>query len=130
MELGATKEDFAAFWEESFAEKSAVEAEFDASGDAIFNYGYGCCAFGHDIRGSKPMIPTGMPDASVALTPNFFVNPRCSSGSSSVLPATDPFEISGEDFLAKDLPTIEGGVYIPSGPLTGPDKEPKVVAEG
>ena len=72
MELGATKEDFATFWEKSSAEKSALEAEFDASGDAIFNYGYGYCAFAHDIRESKPMIPTGILDASAALTPDFF----------------------------------------------------------
>ena len=69
MELGATKEDFAAFREKSYAEKSALEVEFDASSDVIFNYGYGCCAFAHDIRGSKPMIPTGMPDTSTPLTP-------------------------------------------------------------
>ena len=75
MELGTTKEDFAAFREKSSAEKSALEAEFDASGDVIFNYGYDYCAFAHDIRGSKPMIPTGMLDASVALTLDFFVNP-------------------------------------------------------
>ena len=62
MELGATKEDFAAFREKSSAEKSALEAEFNASGDVIFNYGYGCCAFAHDICGSKPLIPAGMPD--------------------------------------------------------------------
>ena len=50
-------------------EKSALEAEFDASSDVIFDYGYGCCAFAHDIRGSKPMIPTGMPDTSTPLPP-------------------------------------------------------------
>ena len=129
-ELGATKEDFAAFREKSFAEKSALEVEFDASGDAIFNNGYGCCAFGHDIRGSKPMIPIGMPNSSATLTLDFFVNPRCPSGSSSVLPTADPAEIYGEDLPAKDLLVAEGGVDIPSRPLTGPDKEPKVVAEG
>ena len=75
MELGATKEDFEAFWEKSFAEKSTLEAEFDASGDVIFNYGYGCCAFEHDICGSKLLIQSRMPDASTALTPDFFVNP-------------------------------------------------------
>ena len=117
MELGATKEDFAAFQEKSSAEKSALEAEFDASGDVIFNYGYGCCAFAHDIRGSKPMIPTGMPNSSTALTPDFFVNPRCPSGSSSVLPAADPVKITREDLPAKDLPAVEG-------------KEPTVVAKG
>ena len=44
VELGATKNDFAAFREKSFAERLALEAEFDASSDVIFNYGYGCCA--------------------------------------------------------------------------------------
>ena len=130
MELGSTKEDFAAFQEKSSTEKSALEVEFDASGDAIFNYGYGCCAFAHDIRGSKPMIPTGMPEVSTALTSDFFVNPRCPLGSSSILPAADLAEISREDLPAKDIPTAEGGVDIPLGPLIRLDKEPKVVAEG
>ena len=75
MELRAIKEDFAAFREKSSLEKSALEAEFGASGDVIFNYGYGCCAFAKDIRGSKPLIPTGMSNASISLTPDFFVNP-------------------------------------------------------
>ena len=42
MEIGATKEDFAAFQNKSSAEKWALEAEFDASSDVIFDYGYGC----------------------------------------------------------------------------------------
>ena len=75
MELGATKGDFATFREKSSAEKSALEAEFDNSGDIIFSYDYDCCAFVHDIRGSKPLIPSRMPDAPTALTPDFFVNP-------------------------------------------------------
>ena len=76
MELGATKEDFEASWEKSSTEKSALKAEFDSSSDVIFNYGYGYYAFVHDIRGSKPMIPIGMPDTSAPLTLEFFVNPR------------------------------------------------------
>ena len=62
MELGAIKENFAAFQVKSSAEKSVLEAEFDVSSDVIFDYGYSCCDFAHDIRGSKPMIPAGMPD--------------------------------------------------------------------
>ena len=54
-----------------------MEAEFDASSDVIFNYGCGCCAFAHDIYGSKPMIQAGMPDTSKLLSPELFVNPRC-----------------------------------------------------
>ena len=108
MELGATKENFVAFLEKSSTEKSALEAEFDASGDVIFNYGYCCCAFAHDISGSKPMIPTGMPNTSTPLTPEFFVNPRCLSGSSSVLAAAEPVETTREDLLAKDLLASKG----------------------
>ena len=58
MELGATKEDFAAFREKSSSEKSALKADFDASGDVIFNYGYGCWAFAHDIRGEQTLDPS------------------------------------------------------------------------
>ena len=116
MELGAIKEDFAAFREKSSAEKSALEAEFATSSDVIFDYGYGCCAFAHDIRGSKPMILAGMPDTSTPLYPEFFVNPQCPTGSSSsVLPAAEPVETSGEDFPVKDLPVAEEEVDIPPG---------------
>ena len=30
-------------------ERKAMEEEFDVSGDVIFNYGYGYCAFAHNI---------------------------------------------------------------------------------
>ena len=117
MELGAIKEDFAAFRAKSSAEKSALEAEFDASSDVIFDYGYNCCAFAHDMRGSKPMIPARMPDTSTPLPPEFFVNPRCPSGSSSVLPIVEPVEITREDLPVKDLSAAEKGVDIPPGPI-------------
>ena len=71
MELGAIKEDFTSFRAKSFEEKLALKAEFDASSDVIFNYGYGCCTFAHDICGSKPMIPAGMPDTSTPLPLEF-----------------------------------------------------------
>ena len=57
VELGATKDDFTAFQERTYAEKMAMEVEFDVSSDLIFNYGYGCCAFAHNICGSEPLIP-------------------------------------------------------------------------
>ena len=40
VELGATKNDFSAFREKSFIERSELEAELDASNDVIFNYCY------------------------------------------------------------------------------------------
>ena len=117
MDLGAIKEDFVAFREKSSTKKSALEAEFDASSDVIFNYGYGCCAFAHDIRGSKTMIPAEMPDPLTPLLPEFFVNPRCPPGSSSILLAAEPVETTGEDLPVKDLLTAEKGVDILPGPF-------------
>ena len=122
MELGAIKEDFVTFLEKSLAEKLALEAEFNASSDVIFNYGYGCYAFTHNICGSKPMIPAEMPDTSAPLTPEFFVNPRCPPGSSSVLSTTKPVEATGEEFCVKGLPATEGGVDISLGSPVRPDK--------
>ena len=30
-----------------------MEEDFDIGFDVIFNYGYGCCAFAHNICGSE-----------------------------------------------------------------------------
>ena len=97
IELGALKDDFAAFREKATADREAVEAEFDSSGDTLFNYGYGYCPFTHNICGSKPHIPEGMPNPSVPLTAEFFANPRCPPRSSAATSALDPIAASGED---------------------------------
>ena len=103
-----------------------MEAEFDASSDVIFNYGYGYCTFAHNICGSELLIPVGMPDTSTPLTPEFFVNPRCPPRSSSVFPNAEPVKTIGEDLPAKSLPAAGDGVDIPSGPPARSDKEPDV----
>ena len=77
VELGASKDELSAFRVEVAKEKKALEAEYDASFEAIFNYGYGCYAFAHNICGSKRKILDGMPGTLKPLTPKFFVNPRC-----------------------------------------------------
>ena len=120
MELRATKDDFAAFREKSSAERSALEAEFDASSDVIFNYGYSCCAYAHNIRRSKPKIPHGMPDTSTPLTLEFFVNPRCPPGSSFALSTAEPIETTEEDLADKGLPGAEGEVDLLLEPPAGP----------
>ena len=126
VELGTTKDDFVAFWEKSFAERSALEAEFDASNDLIFNYGYSCCAFAHDIRWSKPKIPLGMLDTSTPLTLEFFVNPRCPLGSSFALSTTEPVETTEEALADKGLPGAEGEVDILLEPPIGPGETANV----
>ena len=80
VELGDSKDELSALRVEVSKEKKALEAEYDVGFEVIFNYGYGCCAFTHNICGSKPRIPVGMPDTSTPLTPEFFVNPRCPPG--------------------------------------------------
>ena len=90
IELGTVKDEFTAFQEKAAADRETMEAEFDSSGKALFNYGYGCCVFTHNICGSKPHIPDGMTDPSVPLTLEFFTNPRCPPSISSVAPALDP----------------------------------------
>ena len=84
-----------------------MEAEFDSSGDALFNYGYGCCIFMHKICESKPQIPDGMPDPSIPLTSEFFANPRCPPRVSSAAPALDT-AVGGEDEPPESSPTVVG----------------------
>ena len=97
LELGTIKDDFAALREKAVADREAMEVKFDASGDTLFNYSYGCCVFTHNICGSKPHIPDGMPDPSVPLTPEFFANPRCPPRASSSAPILDPAAVSREE---------------------------------
>ena len=103
MELGTIKDDFVAFREKVVADRETMEVEFDASDDTLFNYGYGCCVFTHNIYGSKPQISDGMSDPSVPLTPEFFANPRCPPSISLAAPAT----ISKEECL-ENSPTATG----------------------
>ena len=97
MELWTMKDDFAAFRDKAIADRESMEAEFDASGDTLFNYGYGCWVFMHNICSSKPQIQDGMLDRSVALTLEFFANPPCPPSISSTAPALDPAVGSKEE---------------------------------
>ena len=97
IKLGAVKDDFAVFREKAAAEKEMMEAAFDSSGDTLFNYGYGCCAFAHNICRSKPEIPDGMPNPLVLLTTDFFANPSCPPSASMATSVLDPIAVNGED---------------------------------
>ena len=116
MELGTIKDDFAAFWEKAVTNRETIEAEFDSSGNKLFNYGYGCCVFTHNICGSKPQIPDGMLDPSVPLTPDFFANPRCPPSISSSAPAMDPAVVSKEDCPENSPTTVGDEAILPIGP--------------
>ena len=49
LELMTIKDDFASLQENVVADREVIEVEFDASGDTLFDYGYGCCVFTHNI---------------------------------------------------------------------------------
>ena len=97
MELGTIKDEFTAFREKAAADRKTMEAEFDSSGDALFNYGYGCCVFTHNFCRRKPKILDGISDPSVPLTPEFFANPRCPPSTSAAALALEPVAVSRED---------------------------------
>ena len=121
MELRTIKDNFAAFREKVAADRETMEAEFDASGDTLFNYGYGCYVFTHNICGSKPQIPDGMPDPSVPLTPEFFANPHCPPSISSAAPSPDPVAV-GKEQCPKNSPTVVGEeATLPMGPPASSD---------
>ena len=86
VELKASKDELSAFRAKASKEKKALEKEFDISFEVIFNYGYGCYAFAHNICGSKPRIPARMLDTSRSLPPEFFYQssmpPECCPWSS------------------------------------------------
>ena len=107
IELGAVKDDFAAFKEKAATEKEMLEAAFDSSGDTLFNYGYGCCAFAHNICESKLEIPEGMPNPSVPLTVDFFANPRYPPSVSVAASALDPVVVSEGD-RSVNSPSLAG----------------------
>ena len=114
IELGAVKDDFASFRETAAAEKEILEATFDSSGDTLFNYGYGCCAFRYNICGSKPKIPEGMPNPSVPLTVDFFANPRCPPSTSVAASALDPVVVNEGDRSVNSPPSVELEIVLSS----------------
>ena len=97
IELGAVKDDFAVFQEKDVVDREILEDAFDSSGDTLFNYGYGCCTFAHNICRSKPKIPEGMLNPSVPLTADFFANPRYPLGALAATSSLDPVVASYED---------------------------------
>ena len=121
MELETIKDDFAAFREKAIADKETMEAEFDASADTLFNYGYGCCLFTHNICGSKPHFSDGMSDPSVPLTPEFFANPHYIPSISSTAPTPDLAAVSKEQCSKNSSTAFGDEATLPMGPPASSD---------
>ena len=58
---------------EALKEKKALYEAYEEGFNVIFNYGYGCCAFAHNIFRSQPEVQNGMQDTSKPLSPEFFL---------------------------------------------------------
>ena len=114
IKLRSIKDDFTAFREKAATEKEMMEAAFDSSGDMLFNYDYGCCAFAHNICGSKPEIQDGMPNPLVPLTAGFFANPCCPLGASAAASSLDHVVISEGDHSVNSPSTAGVEVVIPT----------------
>ena len=75
LELGTCKDEVSTIRVETLKEKKALEEAYEDVFDVIFNYGYGCYAFAHNICGSQPEVPNGITDTSKQLSLEFFINP-------------------------------------------------------
>ena len=76
LELRTSKDEVSALQAHALKEKKALKEAYEEGFDVIFNYGYDCCAFAHNICGSKPVVPYGMSNTSKPLSPEFFINPH------------------------------------------------------
>ena len=79
LELEASKDEVSSLHSQVAKDKESMEEDYQKALELIFSYGYGCCAFKHNICNDQPEIPDGMPDSANPLPPEFFVNPRCPS---------------------------------------------------
>ena len=59
LELGTSKDEVSAIRAQAFKDKKALEEAYEEGFDVIFNYGYGSCAFTHNMYGSNPWFQTG-----------------------------------------------------------------------
>ena len=77
LDIGAVKDKVSSFQSQAGKDKEAIEEDYQKALELIFAYGYGCCAFEHNICVDQPEVPDGMLDSSHSLPPEFFLNPRC-----------------------------------------------------
>ena len=80
LELGTCKDEVSTIRVKALKKKEDLREAYEEGFDVIFNYRYGCCDFTHNICGSQPEVPDGMPGTSKSLSKEFFINPRCPPG--------------------------------------------------
>ena len=76
LELEASKYEVSSLHSQASKDKEAIEEDYQKALKPIFAYGYGCCAFKHNIYGDHPRILDGMPDSADPLSCEPKVLPR------------------------------------------------------
>ena len=79
LEIGAAKDEVCSLQSQAGKDKEAMEEDYQKALEVIFAYSYGYCVFKHNICWDHPEVPNSMPDSSILLPPEFFVNLRCPS---------------------------------------------------
>ena len=77
LELEASKDEVSSLHSQEGKDQEAMEEDYQKALEQILAYGYGCCAFKHNICGDQPGIPDGMHDFADPFSPEFFVNLGC-----------------------------------------------------
>ena len=103
LEFRTCKDEVSVIRVEALKEKEALRKAYEKGFDVIFNYGYGCCPYAHNICGSQPEFPDGMSDTSKPLSQEFFINPRCPPG--TVLAEAAPIFVHSSE--AMNAPKME-----------------------
>ena len=73
LELGTCKDEISPIRAEALRESETLRETYEGGLYVIFNYGYGSCAFAHNICGSQLEVPDWMPDTSKLLSLEFFL---------------------------------------------------------
>ena len=84
LELEESKDEVSSLHSQAGKDKEAMEEDYQKALELIFSYGYGCCAFKHNICKDQPKIPNGMPNSIDPLPLEFFMNLRWPPAPTSV----------------------------------------------
>ena len=82
--LGEHQREAAVRRSQEEVEREKTKEDYLRCLEEAFVYGYGCCAFAHNIRNDQPVVPSGMPPFDEPLPASFFEDPRCPPGSAGV----------------------------------------------
>ena len=109
-------------WSQEEVERKKTKEDYLVCLEDAFVYGYGCCAFAHNIRNDHPAVPSGMPPFDKPLPAGFFEDPRCPPGSAGVGISTgqdrEPVGVHEADPLAQTGEEV--GVVVTTRPADSP----------